>query len=181
MFTEASKRSCFSTTFGNQRVNGFKTLLKSPRHHYFPIFPWIRDKFSWKMSALVTSEIFRPFLNTLTLDDKYSRRNMHFLTTSSNAFIWKRRDFFMIFYWISEMCMKFRTFLKKRTISQPKYYRNYCIRKRCLLKRLKGLASAHHSVINVLTSSKHCWSQEGATIFLFFHEFEINWVGKCLN
>ena len=28
------------------------------------------------MSALVTSEILRPFLNTLTPDDKYSRRCM---------------------------------------------------------------------------------------------------------
>ena len=31
---------------------------------------------SWKKSALVTSEIFRLFVNTLTPDDKYSRRNM---------------------------------------------------------------------------------------------------------
>ena len=28
------------------------------------------------MSVLVTSEIFRLFVNTLTSDDKYSRRNM---------------------------------------------------------------------------------------------------------
>ena len=28
------------------------------------------------MSALVESEIFRPFVNTLTPDDKYSRRNI---------------------------------------------------------------------------------------------------------
>ena len=28
------------------------------------------------MSALVTSQIFRRFVNTLTPDDKYSRRNM---------------------------------------------------------------------------------------------------------
>ena len=28
------------------------------------------------MSALVTSEIFRLFVNTLTTDDKYSRRNI---------------------------------------------------------------------------------------------------------
>ena len=28
------------------------------------------------MSALVTSEIFRLFVKTLTPDDKYSRRNM---------------------------------------------------------------------------------------------------------
>ena len=67
------------------------------------------------------------------------------------------RDVYLSVLWIfyiSEMCMKFRT--------------------------LKGLASAHHSVINVLTGSKHCWSQHGTNIFLFFHEFDINWVEKCL-
>ena len=31
---------------------------------------------SWKMSALVKSEIFRLFVNTLTPDDKYSCRYM---------------------------------------------------------------------------------------------------------
>ena len=62
--------------FSNQRVNSFETLLKSTRHTYFPLFPRIRDKLSWKKSALVTSEIFRVFVNTLTPDDKYSRRNM---------------------------------------------------------------------------------------------------------
>ena len=31
---------------------------------------------SWKKSALVTSEIFRLFVNTLTPDDNYSRRYM---------------------------------------------------------------------------------------------------------
>ena len=78
----------------------------------------------------------------------------------------------------SEMCMKLRTFWRKRRVSQPNCYRNYCIEKRCLLNRLKGLASAHHSVINVLTGAKHCWSQHGTTIFLFLNEIEINWVGK---
>ena len=76
MFTEASKRSYFSTPFRNQRVNEFETLLKSARHDYFPIFPRIRDKLSLKKSSLVISEIFRLFVNTLTPNDKYSRRNM---------------------------------------------------------------------------------------------------------
>ena len=48
----------------------------SARHHYFTIFPWILDKLSWKTSVLLESEIFRLFLNTLTPDDKYSRRNI---------------------------------------------------------------------------------------------------------
>ena len=60
----------------NQRVNGFETLVKAARHNYFPIFPRIGDKLSWKKSALVRFEIFRLFVNTLTPDDKYSRRNM---------------------------------------------------------------------------------------------------------
>ena len=76
MFTYASKRSRFSTPFGNQRVNGFQTLPKLAPHHYFQLFPRIQDKLSWKKSALVTSEIFRLFVNTLTPDDKYSRRNI---------------------------------------------------------------------------------------------------------
>ena len=85
-----------------------------------------------------------------------------------------------IFNYISEMCMKFTTFWKTSRVSQFNYCRYYCIRKRCLVKRLKGLASGDHSVINVLMGSKHCWCQHGTTIFLFLHEFEMNWVGKCL-
>ena len=50
--------------------------MKSARHIYFPLFPQLPDKLNWKTSALVTSEIFRLFVNTLTPDDKYSRRNM---------------------------------------------------------------------------------------------------------
>ena len=72
-----AKRSCFRRSCGNQRVNGFQTLLKSARHHYYPIFPCIWDILSWKKSALVWSEILRLFFNTLTADNKYSRCNVH--------------------------------------------------------------------------------------------------------
>ena len=54
------------------------------------------------MSALVTSEIFRLFVNTLTPDEKYSRRNMqifwqHFQTSLSQ----KRNLFFdfLLHFW----------------------------------------------------------------------------------
>ena len=66
------------------------------------------------MSALVTSENFRLFVNTLTADDKYSREYADFLTTTSNAFISKRKDFLSICDCISEMFIKFRTFWKKK-------------------------------------------------------------------
>ena len=34
--------------------------------------------------------------------------------------------------------------------------------------------------MNVLKGSKHCWNGDGTTINLFFHEFEVDWVGKSL-
>ena len=46
----------------------------------------------------------------------------------------KRKLFLWIFYCISEMCMKGRTFLKERWVSYHHYFRNYCIRKTRLLK-----------------------------------------------
>ena len=62
---------------GNQRVNGFKKLLKSARQHYYSIFPCIWDILSKKKPALVWSEILRLFVNTLTADNKYFRCNVH--------------------------------------------------------------------------------------------------------
>ena len=70
----------FRTAFGNQPVNGLQTLLKSARHYYYPIFPWIWDKLSWKKSALVRSKILGLFVNTLTAEYTYSGHNMQTFT-----------------------------------------------------------------------------------------------------
>ena len=70
----------------------------SARHHYFPIFQWIRDKLSWKKSALVTSEILRLFVNTFTPDDKYSRPYMQvFLQQLQTPLSQKGMTFFRLF------------------------------------------------------------------------------------
>ena len=99
---------------------------------------------------------------------------------TSYAVIWKTEDFFRIFYCTTEMCMKFRTFSKKEWVSSTNYFRNYCFRNRLLLKRLKGLASENHSVLNVLRGSKHRWKIQGITNTLLSHEFQVNGVGKSL-
>ena len=53
------------------------------------------------MSALVTSEIFRLFLNTLTPDDKYSRRYMQIFWQQLQTTLYQKRKnlsgFFMAF------------------------------------------------------------------------------------
>ena len=77
--TYTSKSSCLRTPFTNEHVNGFKTLLKSARHHYYPLFSSIRGKLSCKNFALIWCEILRLFVKTLTADDKYSGRNMQSL------------------------------------------------------------------------------------------------------
>ena len=77
------------------------------------------------------------------------------------------------------MFMKVRTFWEKKEFTGLIITEIIASERDVYLKRLKGLASAHHSVINVLKGSKHCWNQHGTTIFLFFHEFDINWVWKC--
>ena len=40
------------------------------------MFPLMLDKLSWEKSVLVRSEILGLFVNTLTAEYKYSRRNM---------------------------------------------------------------------------------------------------------
>ena len=113
--TYTSKRSCLKTPFANERVNGFQKLLKWARQHYYPLFSSIRGKLSSKMSALLWCEILRLFVKTLTADDKYSDTNMQSLREKvSNAIISETKDFFWIFYCISEMCMKFGGSSKKQ-------------------------------------------------------------------
>ena len=57
---------------------------------------------SWKKSALVTSELFRLFVNTLTLDVKCSRRNMQiFWQKLETPLSQKRKTFFdfLLHFW----------------------------------------------------------------------------------
>ena len=78
--------------------------MKTARHHYFPIFPWIRDKLSWKKSALVISEIFRLFVNTLTPFGKYSRRNIQIFWQQFQTLLSKEEKTFRGFFFDFPKC-----------------------------------------------------------------------------
>ena len=155
-------------------------MMKSPRHRYFPIFQWIQDKLSWKMSALVTCKIFKLVLNTLTPDELYSRRYIKIFWQQLQTTLSEKGKTLCWFFIAFPKCTWNLEHSEKKEDYPILITTEIIIRKRCLLKRLKGCASPYHSVINVLTGSKHCWSQHGKTIFLFFREFEINWIGKSL-
>ena len=51
-------------------------MLESAGNYYYPIFPGTWDKLSWKKSALVRYQILGLFVNALTTEYKYARRNM---------------------------------------------------------------------------------------------------------
>ena len=172
----------FRTVFGNQPVNGLETLLKSPRHYYYPIFPWIWDKLSWKKSALVRSKMLGLFVNTLTAGYTYSRGNMHTFTQQVQPPLsLKQEPFSGFFIAFLKSIWNREHFQKKKRVFSLKYFRNHWLQKRWLLKCLKCLTSEELSVINMLTGSKHCLNLHGTTIIAFFHESGINWVGKCLS
>ena len=96
--TETSRRSCFRTPFGNQRVKGFQTPLKVARHHYYPFFKWTPGKVSWKKTALLWLKILRLFANTLTADDKYSCLNMQNFQQQLQTFLSQKRKTFSWYF-----------------------------------------------------------------------------------
>ena len=163
-------------------LTGSKHCSNQTRHHYHPIFPCIWDILSWKKSALVWSEILRLFFNTLTADNKYSRCNVHnFEQQVQTPLSQKQKTFWGFFIAFLKCAWNLEHFEKKYEYPSPYYFRNYGLRKRWLLKRLKGVASEDHAVIKVLTASKHCWNQHDTTIMLFFHALGIYWVGKSVH
>ena len=96
--TETSKRSCFRTPLANERVNGFQTLLKSARNHYYPLFSSIRSKSSYKKSPSVWYEILRLFVNALSTDDKYSGSNMQNLPQQFQTPLSQKQNYFSWFF-----------------------------------------------------------------------------------
>ena len=69
------------------------------------------------MSTLVTSEIFRLFVNRLIPDDKYPVEIGRFSYNNFKRLYLKKNACFAAFYCISEMCMKFTKFWKKSRVT----------------------------------------------------------------
>ena len=61
--------------FRRKHVNGSKTQLISVRNHFHTTLPLIWERGSRKRLLLMRSELLGQFVNTLTADYQYSRRN----------------------------------------------------------------------------------------------------------
>ena len=102
--TETSRKSCFRTPFGNQRINWFQTPVKVASHYYYPFSPWISGKLGWKKTALLWLKILRLFANTFTADDKYSCRNMQNFLQLLQALLSQKRKTLSRFFIAFQKC-----------------------------------------------------------------------------
>ena len=90
-------RSCFRTSFRNQRVNGSHTLQNSAKGHFYLRFPSFSLRQILKRSLLVRSEILGLYVNEMSADVRDYRLNTgQFTITDSNAFILKAKSFLWI-------------------------------------------------------------------------------------
>ena len=158
--------------FGNQPVNGSKNCFKSARHYYYPIFPWIWDKLSRKKSALVRSKILGLFVNTLTAEYTYSRRNMQTFTQHiQTPLSLKQKTFSGFFIAFLKSTWNGEHFQKKgesSSLSSSSISEIIDSKSGGYLRAWKALLKEQLSVINLLTGSKHCLNLHGTTIILFF-------------
>ena len=69
------KKLRFRKPFDIQHAKRAQTLLKSAQHYFYHIFSSICRKLHCRMSLLVICKILGLFVNTLSVDDKYSLCN----------------------------------------------------------------------------------------------------------
>ena len=104
----------------------------------------------------------------MTADDKYSCRNMqNFLQQLQTLLSEKRKTFSGFFIAFLKCEWNLEHFEKKDECPSLIISELYCFGKRLLLKRLEGLASEHHSVINVLTDSNTAESSKAPLLSFF--------------
>ena len=81
---------------------------------------------------------------------------LNFMQQLEAPFSQKQRTFSGFLIAFLKCALNLKHFEKKDEYSIPVIYKVIDSERGVLLKRLKGLASEHHSVVNVFLGSKHC-------------------------
>ena len=112
-----SNKSCWRWPVHRQHGKRAETLIQSQGQHLYHIHRTLWNKLSWKKSLLVTCNVLRLFVNTLTVDDKYSlisRDNS--MQNNSDAFIAKTNFFSQFLSAFFKLTSNFEHFQKKMTL-----------------------------------------------------------------
>ena len=93
-----SNKSRFRWPFKKQYGKRAKTLLKSERQHLYHIYWSLWKQLSFKKCLLEICKILRLFVNTLTVDDKYSLLNRDNLTQPIQTQLSQKQKTFSEFF-----------------------------------------------------------------------------------
>ena len=107
-------------------------------------------------------------------------RLWEFATPNSNAIIWKTKNFFSIFCFISGIYIKFETFWNKRWWSWLMSFGNYGLWKAWLERSLKSPVSEHALTVKMWKRRKCMENVHMSTFIIFFCHSQGRWFGKCL-
>ena len=120
-------------------------------------------------------EILTLFVNTLNVNDKYSRHYGENFAQPIQKQLSKKQNAFTEFF------SKFITFWQKGWASLLKCFRYSWLQKMRWLECLKGPFWEQLSGVNVLTSTKHSWNVRESYFILLSHHSQMSWVGKGLS
>ena len=91
-------------------------MLKSARHHYYPLFSSIWGKLSWKKSLSVWYQILTLLDNALTADDKYSDSNMQNLRQQFQTPLSRKQKTFSRFFFAFLKCAQNLEHFQKKDV-----------------------------------------------------------------
>ena len=133
---------------------------------------------SCKKSLLVTWNILRLFINTLSADAKYSLLNRENLTQSIQMQVSrKQKTFSESFSAFLKCSLNFEHFQKKGWLSHLTYFPNYGPRKIWSHQCRKSPVSRDPSGSNMVNAPKHCSNLHGRNFTIFIDCCE----GNCLS
>ena len=102
-----SRKLRFKTSFDSQRVNGYETIVKAAWQNSYQFFLSLWREMTWNISPLLKLEILGVFVNTLTADDRYPKRDCENLQLSIQMQISLKKSFFWNFCSIYGIFIKF--------------------------------------------------------------------------
>ena len=161
-----------------EHVKVSQTLLKSARQQFYHICSSLSENFSNKKFFLVTSEILRPFLHLLTLDDKYSLGNRENVTVANQMQLSKKRQIFSTFFTaFLKSTFDFGHFGKKITLLAyvfPKLQTGRDV----VRNSLRSPFSEQPRIVNILKAPKHYQNQRDSSFLIIFQHFQKTLVKK---
>ena len=175
-----SRKLLFRTSFENQRINGYRTVVKSAREHFYHIFSSFWGEVIWKSSALLKFEILLAIGNTLTAGDKYpvwDCDNLQFPIQMQIS--WKKNFFRISLFNLWNLHQVLNNLEKKMMVTANVFVRLQTI-KAWLDHSLESSVSKPRSTVNVLMGTKQLWKLHDKTFINFFYHSEGKWLGRYL-